>query len=348
MPETIGHYEVLARLGRGSVGKMVRARDSKVGRTVAITLVDAKLLAGLDDRAAFLADARRVTALSHPNIAALYAIGEDADRLYLVWEFVAGSSLRTYMGDRPLNPARAIGIAVQVADALADGHARGIVHGDINPDTVMVTPTGRVKVLDFGLSHWTPGGRARAGAGGTGDGRLVSSLAYMSPEQALGASVDGRTDVFSLASVLYEMLTGEPPFAQPGQEPVPVQVLHRVPPPPSSVNPRVPPEVDEVLARALLKNPTEREGDAAALSTALKAIAIEQEAIAPEPAPQPTARTGRRSRAGLWLLLLLLALLLVAGWYWGDAVMTLWRRAAEPLAAPPVEVILRLESRTVA
>jgi serine/threonine-protein kinase len=169
----------------------------------------------------------------------------------------------------------------------------------------------------------------------------------MSPEQALGASIDGRTDVFSLASVLYEMLTGEPPFAQPGQEPVPVQVLHRVPPPPSSVNPRVPPEVDEVLARALLKNPTEREGDAAALSTALKAIAIKQEAIAPEPAPQPTARTGRRSRAGLWLLLLLLALLLVAGWYWGDAVMTLWRRAAEPFAAPPVEVILRPESRTV-
>ena len=188
----------------------------------------------------------------------------------------------------------------------------------------MVTPTGRVKLLDFGLSRWTPGGRARS-AGGAGETRAtLGSIAYMSPEQSLGGKVDQRTDVFSLGSVLFQMLTAQAPFAKIGNESTPVQVLQRVLPGPSSVNPRVPPELDDVLRGALMKNPNHREASAAKLSANLKTIAVGLEALSPPPVPPAAGRSGGSSHAGRWLLLVIIFALMLVGWNWRDEVIRFW------------------------
>ena len=162
----------------------------------------------------FLAVARVTARLSHPNIAALYEVGEDQEVAYLVLEFVPGDTLKTIIGGRPLHPRRAIDCAIQIADALAEAHADAVIHGDLKPDNIIVTPKGHVKILDFGLAGWTRGGAARQRAGQAA-GKPTTGLTtvpYMSPEQSLGGPIDGTTDVFSLGVILFEMLTGRLPF----------------------------------------------------------------------------------------------------------------------------------------
>ena len=161
MFESLGHYKILDRIGAGGMGEVYRARDTRLGRTVALKVLDPHVAGDPERRARFLQDARAAAALSHPNIAALYEIGEDQGQLFLVFEFVPGETLKTVIGGRPLNPRRAIDLAVQIADALADAHAEGIVHRDIKPDNIIVTPKGNAKILDFGLAAWTTGGAER-------------------------------------------------------------------------------------------------------------------------------------------------------------------------------------------
>src|SRR5262244_1606004 len=161
-------------------------------------------------RERFLRDARATAALSHPNIAALYEVGEDQGQLFLVFEFVPGETLDHVIAGRPLNARRAIDFATQIADALADAHAEGIVHRDIKPANIIITPKDKAKVLDFGLATWTTGGADREPAAHQATARVTSAgtplgtAAYMSPEQALGEKVDSRTDIFSLGVVLFE------------------------------------------------------------------------------------------------------------------------------------------------
>src|SRR5882724_736 len=204
MFETLGLYKILDRIGAGGLGEVYRARDTRLGRTVAIKVVSGAIAGDPDRRERLVRGARAATALSHPNIAALYEIGEDQDHLFLVFEYAPGETLKRTIAGRPLNPRRAIDLAVQIADALADAHAEGIVHRDIKPDTIIVTPKGNAKILDFGLATWTTGGAEREHAAhaatteATAVGTLLGTVAYMSPEQALGEKVDHRTDVFSL------------------------------------------------------------------------------------------------------------------------------------------------------
>src|SRR5579862_9465889 len=215
MLETLGHYNVLDRIGAGGMGEVYRARDTRLGRTVAIKLLPAALAEDAERRDRLLKEARAAAALSHPNIAALYEIGEDAGRVFLVFEFVPGRTLDREIEGRPMNPRRALDLAAQIADALADAHAAGIVHRDIEPGNIIVTPKGRAKVLDFGLAKWTTGGAEREQAAttlATPAGTAMGTVAYMSPEQALGEPVDHRSDIFSLGVVVFEMLTGRRPF----------------------------------------------------------------------------------------------------------------------------------------
>ena len=215
MLDELAHYKILDRIGAGGMGEVYRARDTRLGRTVAIKVLPAAVADDPDRRERFLREARAAAALSHPNIAALYEVGEDDGHLFLVFEFVPGEPLSKIIAGRPLNPRRAIQFAAQVADALADAHAAGIVHRDIKPDNIIVTPKGNAKVLDFGLAVWTAGGAAREQAAttlDTGVGSALGTLAYMSPEQARGEALDQRTDIFSLGVVLFEMLTGSRPF----------------------------------------------------------------------------------------------------------------------------------------
>src|SRR4029077_1780560 len=219
MFETLGQYKILDRIGAGGMGEVYRARDTRLGRTVAIKVLAQDVANDPARRDRFLREARAAAALSHPNIAALYEIGEDQGQLFLAFEFVPGAPLSPVIGGRPLNTRRAVDFAIQIADALADAHAAGIVHRDIKPGNVIITPKDKAKVLDFGLATWTAGGHEREHAAHdapvlvTTAGTTLGPVAYMSPEQALGEKVDHRTDIFSLGIVLFEMLTGRPPFA---------------------------------------------------------------------------------------------------------------------------------------
>ncbi|HXG54442.1 MAG TPA: serine/threonine-protein kinase, partial [Vicinamibacterales bacterium] len=153
--QSVAHYNVLDSLGEGGLGPVFRARDTRVGRTVALKVLPATITGDATRLEAVLEDARASSALSHPNIAALFDIGHADDIRYLAYEFVAGAPLRSEMGGRSMNPRRALELAVQVADGLADAHAAGVMHGDLRPDTIALTGKGSAKLLDTGMSRWT-------------------------------------------------------------------------------------------------------------------------------------------------------------------------------------------------
>jgi serine/threonine protein kinase len=287
MFDTLAHYRLLDRIGAGGMGDIYRARDTHLGRTVAITVLTDAIADDHERRDRFLRDARAAAALSHPNIAALYEIGEDRGHLFLAFEFVPGDTLAAVIGGRPMNPRRALAVGAQLADAVADAHASGIVHRDLRPANVIVTPKGNPKILDFGLATWAAGGAA---------------IAYMSPEQALGETVDHRTDIFSLGVMLYEMVTGTLPF----QTPAPV-----------SVNAALPRELDAVIAKAVANKPADRYESAALLAEELRSAAARvdarQESVDAVRMPTPGS-SRRRSYVAVVAALVILAVIGAALW----------------------------------
>jgi serine/threonine protein kinase len=194
--ESIAHYKILERVGESPLGEVFRARDTRLGRTVAIKIPPAAIQIDTAKREALIADARTAMALSHPNIAALYEVGDDNGRVFLACEFVPGNSLDRVIAGHPLNARRAIDIAAQVADALADAHAVDFAHGDLTKDSIVVTPKGAAKTLDFGLARWT---------------------------RADGKPGDQAGDLRSLRRLFFEMLTGRPP----GDEAIPPTSLNK-------------------------------------------------------------------------------------------------------------------------
>jgi serine/threonine protein kinase len=272
----LAHYNILDRIGEGSIGEVFRARDTKVGRTVALKVISDAIAGDAARLNALLADAAAATALSHPNIAALFDVGEADGRHFLVYEFAAGGSLRDEMGGAAMNPRRALDLAVQIADGVADAHAHGIIHGDLRPDMIIVTGKGSAKVLDFGLAPWTRGGALRARAAAAPDSMPADSIAvlgYLSPEQAIGSAVDQRTDVFSLGTMIYEMVTGRNPFAAATPGETVVNVIQGRVGVPSEINAAVPKDLDLVVERALHRDISQRQQSAAALAAELRSVA---------------------------------------------------------------------------
>ncbi|HET7218149.1 MAG TPA: serine/threonine-protein kinase, partial [Vicinamibacterales bacterium] len=281
--QPIAHYNILERLGIGALGDVYRARDLKVGRTVALMEPPPDLTAAPGARERFIADARAAAALNHPNIATLWDVVEQDGRCYLAYEFAAGPSLRDEMGGRAVNMRRAIEIAAQISDALAEGHSRGLIHGDLRPENVVVTPKGSVKILNFGLTRWTVGGRARAAAaqaGGITDDPY-GIAPYLSPEQAVGTTLDERSDLFSFGVILYEMLTGRNPFTAATPAATVVNVV-RMPAPPLS---SVPAELSSLVARTLSKSVDGRPRNALTLSSELRRISADLDAKEGNPSP---------------------------------------------------------------
>ena len=232
MISAVGQYNVLERLGEGALGDVFRARDTRAGRTVALIVPPPELIASPARRDRFLEDARKAARLNHPNIAMLFDVVEQDDRCYLAYEFAAGLSLREEMGGAAVDVGHALHLIAHIADALAEGHANGIVHGDVRPDTIAVTPKGSVKVLNFGMTIWTKGAVARAKAAtapSSLDREETLVIGYLSPEQALGATLDPRSDLFALGVVLYEMLTGRQPFAAATADVTITNVLRQTP-----------------------------------------------------------------------------------------------------------------------
>jgi serine/threonine protein kinase len=333
MVDSLGHYKILDRIGAGGMGEVFRARDTRLGRTVAIKVIGPQIADDAGRRDRFLEEARASATLSHPNIAALYEVGEDQGRLFLVFEFVPGESLKTVIGGRPLNPRRAIDLAVQVADALADAQAGGIVHRDIKPANIMVTPKGNAKILDFGLSTWTTGGAERdhAASGATASavspGATQGTVAYMSPEQALGEELDHRTDIFSLGVVMFEMLTGRLPFSAATPAALALQIVQAPAPLPSSMNRSLPAELDPIVGKAIAKSLEQRYESSVTMAAELRSVAaildIRSDMAAPANAHTTVQQPRRQSGAGWVVLLIVLAALLAAAWFQRDAIARL-------------------------
>jgi serine/threonine-protein kinase len=270
----IAHYNVLEQIGEGATGEVWRARDTKVGRTVALKLVSADMFREPGSRESFFDNARAAMALSHPNIATLFDAGEYEGDCYLAYEFASGITLRQEIEGRSVNPRRAIELAIQIADALADAHGSGVVHGDIRPDTIIVTHKGSAKVLEIGMSRWTSGGRIRAEAATSPRSlgpETVPVVSYMSPEQVLGGPIDARSDVFSLGVVLYEMLTGRNPFAAATAADTVVNVIAAKIGPAHALSTSLG-DLDVLVMRAMAKEIDQRPQSAASLSAELRGI----------------------------------------------------------------------------
>jgi len=266
--KTISHYHVLSQLGEGGMGVVYVAEDTRLGRHVAVKIPHA----GRDERhyrGRFLREARSVSKLNHPNIAAVYDYGESPEgQPYIVMELVPGQTLGDILTGPGLSLQRAVEIICDVAAALAEAHRRGVVHRDIKPSNVVVNDRGEVKVLDFGLAKQLDDAPAPAGPSASEAQTLLSAHTrsdvvvgtplYLSPEQARGAAVDGRSDIFALGALLYECVAGRPAFSGSNVIEIGAQVLHVDPPPPSHFNPRVPPELDRLVLKALAKKPADR------------------------------------------------------------------------------------------
>ena len=222
--QTVGHYEVEARLGGGGMGVVYRARDRKLGRAVALKFLSSHLVASERAKQRFIAEARAASALDHPSIATIHAIEETPDgELYIVMAYYEGETIAARLARRGTIPVgQAIELVLQAAEGLARAHESGIVHRDVKPANLMITPDERVKVLDFGLAKVEDVRLTDAGT-------TLGTPAYMSPEQARGAALDHRTDVWSLGVVLYEMLTGRLPFTGEHREQVLDAVQERRP-----------------------------------------------------------------------------------------------------------------------
>ncbi len=260
----LGPYEVLVPLGAGGMGEVYRARDTRLGREVAIKVLPAEISLDPQRRQRFEQEARSASALSHPNIVTVYDIGSADGMIYIAMEVVEGRSLRDLIVEQPLSPRKLLEIGAQVADGLAKAHAAGIVHRDLKPENVMVSKDGFVKILDFGLAKLAGPEPAdlsvmpTAVAPPTEPGTVMGTAGYMSPEQAGGQPLDFRSDQFSLGAILYEMATGQRPFQRKTGAETLVAIMREEPEPIGQVNPKTPAPLRWIIERCLAKDPEER------------------------------------------------------------------------------------------
>jgi eukaryotic-like serine/threonine-protein kinase len=268
---TISHYEILEKLGEGGMGVVYKARDTHLDRFVAIKVLPPEKVADPDRRRRFTQEAKAASALNHPNIITIYDIDQAGGVDFIAMEYVAGKTLDRLIPRHGLRLNEALQLAVQIADALARAHSAGILHRDIKPSNIMVSDSGSVKVLDFGLAKLTessdtdndeatrtsrPEHRTRRSE--TEEGVILGTAAYMSPEQAQGVRVDARTDIFSLGAVFHEMLTGHSTFRRNSKIATLSAILREDPVPPSQVVNSLPPEVDRIVRSCLRKEPARR------------------------------------------------------------------------------------------
>jgi Tol biopolymer transport system component len=309
----LGPYEILAPLGTGGMGEVYRARDTRLDRTVAVKILPSHLSENSEAKQRFDREARAISSLSHPNICQLYDVGQQDRTSYLVMEYLEGETLsdRLLKGVLPLE--QVVKYGGQIADALHKAHRSGVVHRDLKPGNVMLTATG-AKLLDFGLakpiatfSGATLTIEAMPSTPMTQEGTIVGTFQYMSPEQVEGKELDGRSDIFSLGAVLYEMVTGKRAF--PGRSLLSVAnaVLEKEPEPISAVKPMTPRGLDHVVRKCLAKAPDERWQSAGDLGSELRWI---HEAMTAE---QPAAATGPGRQWGRWMVAGLVACALLAG-----------------------------------
>jgi len=262
----LGPYEIVSPLGAGGMGEVYRARDTRLGREVAVKVLLSEASGDESRRLRFEQEARSASALNHPNIVTVYDVGSFDSSIYLAMELVEGRTLREMLADGPPASKKTLDFAVQIADGLAKAHDAGLVHRDLKPENLIVSKDGFVKILDFGLAKLTEPTSSdglsvlptAAGAPGTVPGTVMGTVGYMSPEQASGRTVDYRSDQFSFGSILYEMATGKRAFQRDTGAETLTAIIREEPQPLAQANPRVPAPVRWIVERCLAKEPEER------------------------------------------------------------------------------------------
>ncbi len=321
----ISAYRVISKLGAGGMGEVYLAEDTRLGRRVALKVLPRKVADDPARKARLIHEARAASALNHPNIVTLYDIGSEGGIDFLVMEYVAGKPLTELIPRRGMPVKEALRCASQIADALASAHAAGIVHRDLKPGNVMVTEEGLAKVLDFGLAKkFVVGPEAETETELTTEGAVLGTVAYMSPEQAEGKPVDARSDIFSFGALLYEMVTERRPFERDSNLSTLAAILHQEPKPVREVALHIPPELEQIIARCLRKDPTRR-------FQHIDDVRVELEELRQEagtPVPQTAVPRWRR---WLWFLVDIAAVLALSVVWW-------WRQppAAGDLRAVPL------------
>jgi serine/threonine-protein kinase len=333
----LGPYEILSPLGAGGMGEVLKAKDTRLQRTVAIKVLPSELASDAERRSRFEREAHAASALNHRNIATVFDIGEDQGTHYIVMEFVEGNTLREFLDEGPLSTETMLPLATQIAEGLAKAHAAGIVHRDLKPENVMVTDDGLVKIVDFGLAKLMPQGpdvesEALTETRATQVGAVLGTVPYMSPEQAAGRALDYRSDQFSFGSILFEMATGQRAFKKETIPETLAAIIEDDPEPIRRLNEAVPPELSVIVQRCLAKDPAGRYEATEELATELKAV--------PE-----TPSVWRARRRALWGAAGVLVAALGVGW--GPSLVDLWDRLPGGVTAPSIDSIAVLPLRNL-
>ncbi len=317
--QRLGPYEIVALVGAGGMGEVYRARDPRLERTVAVKVLPTELAQSDTYRQRFQREAQAASALSHPNIAHIYDVGEQDGTHFIAMEYVEGESLRALVLRGPLDPDRVAEVGIQMASALEEAHARGIVHRDIKSANAVISAQGQVKVLDFGLARQVRDSAALDSGitreAHTQVGVVLGTVPYMSPEQALGEPVDARTDIFSLGVVLYQLATGRLPFAGNTTNQTIDRICHATPEPITELNRKVPEALERIVSKCLEKDRERRYATAKDLQVDLRNLRRDREAGVVTRPPARRARAGRwAAGAALGVLTLALAGLGLQRW----------------------------------
>jgi serine/threonine-protein kinase len=274
----LGHYEILAPLGAGGMGEVYRARDTRLGREVAVKVLPEALASNTERQARFEREAKAVAALSHPNILAIHDYGTQGPIIYAVMELLEGETLRSRLTKGPLSWREAVEIGTAIAEGLAAAHAKGIIHRDLKPENLFLTSDGRVKILDFGLARVTalPDGQEETGSyvsAETDPGKVMGTIGYMSPEQVRGQPAEAPSDIFAFGCVMYEILTGRRAFQKETAAETMTAILHDEPPDHAISLSNIPPELGRLIRQCLAKSASQRLQSARDLALALRATA---------------------------------------------------------------------------
>jgi len=332
----LSHFRIVDRIGEGGMGVVYRAEDEKLQRVVALKVLPPEKLADEERRLRFVREARTAAAVTHPNIAVVHEIDEADGVVFIAMELIEGKTLREVIGGKPMPLREALRLGVEIAEGLSAAHQAKVIHRDLKPDNVIVTPGGHVKILDFGLAKLLeeraaidPDEASKLATVSdemTQAGRVLGTAAYMSPEQARGLAVDARSDLFSFGIVLYQMVTGKAPFRGTTSMDTLTAILREQPIPAVQLNPEIPAELERIIGKCLEKEPGERYQDARDLVVDLRKVKRDTESGAVSRAPLEARVTATRLRRALWASAIAVGLIVCATAAW---------RAFRPVPSEP-------------